>query len=49
MKKIYFTPECEVTEIELSNMILSTSGGGISDDNSAHKSDDESDPGDFGW
>jgi len=51
MKKTYFAPEFELTEIELNNVLLAGSGGGISDDYSSDKDDTSStDPStDFGW
>jgi len=51
MKKTYFAPEFELTEIELNNVLLAGSGGGISDDYSSEKNDKPvTDPNDaFGW
>lgn len=49
MKKTYFFPECEEVNVELESNLLTVSGGGIADDGSATKSDDDTDPGDFGW
>lgn len=56
MKKTYYSPEIEIVELKLSSTILvgsdmtgDSTGGGIGDDGSVGKSDDDTDPGDFGW
>jgi hypothetical protein len=56
MKKTYFSPENKIVELKLGATILvgsditgESTGGGIGDDGSAGKSDDDTDPGDFGW